>query len=141
MSTHEAVIAFEFVYSTLSGDANLANYAPGGIHRGFAQPGTVVPFVVMGYQAGSDTLTMNAVRVASQPLLQIKAVGPASMSMQVGQAASEIDDMLKRTSGSAAGGLILAFYRETPLFLDQEVNGEPWVDIGGLYRSIIQQTS
>ena len=142
MSTHEVVIALEFLYSTLSGDTALAGYAPGGVWRGDAPPGTTTPFVAIEHQSGGvDTLTMNAYRVMSRPLFQVKAVGPTANLSATAQAAAEVDTLLKRTSGSAPGGLILVCYREEPLFLDSLINGEPWTDIGGLYRTEIQQTS
>ena len=138
MSTHEVIIAFEFLYATLSGDSTLASYATNGIWRGMAPVSTQPPFVVMGFMSGTDTLTGNRVRLLSNPLIQVKASGPSSMTTQLGQAASQIDTLLKRVSGTTSDGLIHSCYQESPLMLESLVNGVQWTDIGGLYRLQIQ---
>lgn len=148
MSVHEVQIALSFLYSTLAGDATLASLTPGGIWRGKAPPlddnGNTLPtpYVVLGMQSGgNDTLTANAVRVMSKPLYQVHATGQADATQAVANAASEIDTLLKRTSGAVTGGLTLVCYRESPLEIDEDVNGEMWISIGGLYRLLLQQTS
>lgn len=140
-TTHEAVIALEWLFATLSGDATLTALAPGGCFRALAPPNTPTPFVIVGYQSGVDVLTMNAVRLFSQPLYMVKVVGPADITPTIAQGAARVDELLKRSSGTAAGGLILDCYREQPLLVDELVNGTQWVSIGGLYRTEIQQTS
>lgn len=140
-TTHEAVIALEYLISTLSGDTTLSTLAPGGCFRGLAPPNTVTPFVIVGYQSGVDVLTMNAVRLFSTPLYMVKVVGPADITPTIAQGAARVDELLRRTSGTATGGLVLVCYRESPLLLDELVNGTQWVSIGGLYRAEVQQTS
>lgn len=143
MSAHEIALSFEWLYSTLSGDSTLAGYAPGGVFRSLAPPTTATPFVIMSYQSGLDSLTMNAVRMMSELLFLAKAVGPATSMAGIVNAASQIDVLLKRTSGTTVDGLgaILACYREQPLEVDEIVNGELWTNIGGLYRLQIEQIS
>lgn len=148
MSTHEVVIALSWLNTTLTGDATLSSLAPGGVYRALAEPidnsgnPIATPYVVFGLQSpGNDTLTANAVRLLTNPLYQVKAVGPSSATEAVGLAASEIDDLLKRTAGSVTGGLVSACFREQPLELDELVNGEQFINIGGLYRLQIQQTT
>ena len=138
MSTHEVLIAFEFLYTTLSSDSQLQGYASGGTWRGMAPVSTVPPFTVMSFMSATDTLTMNRVRLLSNPLIQVKASGPSSLTAQIGQAASRIDTLLKRVSGSTSDGLILSCSQESPLMLDELVNGVQWTNIGGLYRLQIQ---
>ena len=146
MSLHEVEIAMAWLYGALTGDATLTSLLASGaqgIWRAYAPPGTAPVYVIYGLQSGgNDTLTMNAVRLLTNPLYQVKAVGPAGSSMQsILDAASEIDNLLKRTSGTVAGGFVGVCYREQPLSVDELVNGEVWSNVGGMYRLQIQQTT
>lgn len=91
---HEAMYGFQWLMSVLSVDATLLGFAPGGVWRSLADAGTATPFVILAYQAGSDVLTMNAVRLMTTHLYQVKAVGPASMNSQILSAASRIDALI-----------------------------------------------
>ena len=145
MSTHEIGIALDWLKTTLSSDTALSSAAPGGVWRGMVESGStppVAPYVIISFQAGTDNVTMNAFRLLSNTLFQVKAVGPAKLTTQLVTAASRIDALLsKPSSGTATGGLILAAYRDSPLQYDepQPVAGEMWSNFGGLYRLQIQQ--
>lgn len=141
MSTAETIAGFTWLYNTLSGDSQLASLAPGGVWRAMAPPGTATPFVVFAMQSGTDVLTMNAARLMTDNLFQVKAVGPAKSMQAVADAAARVDDLLKRTDGTVAGGAVLACYRESSLQLDELVTGELWTNLGGMYRLQIQQIS
>jgi len=106
-----------------------------------APPGTVTPFVVFALQVGMDVVTMNAFRLMVNELVQVKVVGPASKSLMIAQAGAQIDALLKLASGTVTGGAILSCYRESPLALDEIIAGELWLNDGGLYRIIGEQTS
>lgn len=137
---HEVDAGLAFIYATLNGDATLAGYATGGVHRGSAPVGTVGVFVSIKYQAGRDTLTMNAVRVLSHPLFSVLAAGPEANTQTIVNAASRIDALIGRTSGTTTGAKIDSCYREEPLQFDQELpTGEKRIFFGGLYRTIIEQ--
>jgi hypothetical protein len=137
---HEIGLALKFLVATLSGDTTLMNeLAPGGVHRAMASPGTPTPFVIVANQDGNDVLTMNAVRVMSDLLFQVKAAGPASNTGGIVAAASRIDELLKRTSGTVTNGIILSCYRDSPLEYDEPISGVQWSHFGGLYRLEIQQ--
>ncbi len=139
MSVLEAVSGLEFIYNTLTGDTTLMAIVT-GVYRGMAPDQAVPPFVILSLQAGSDTLTANAVRLLTQALYQVSATGPASMSTQLAQAAARIDDLLKRASGTVTGGRIDYCYRESPLLLDLPPSlGVMWSKFGGLYRCGIEQ--
>lgn len=140
-AVHEAAIALGWIFTTLANDATLTSEATGGVHRAYAPPDTVPPYIIVGFQTGLDVLTANAVRLMNNSLYQIKVVGPADDTPTLMSIAAEIDALFKRASGSATGGLILTCYRESPLQVDEIVSGEQWTNIGGLYRMLIQQTS
>jgi len=142
MSLHEVEIALAWLYGAMTGDSTLTALVPGGFWRAYAPPSTSPVYVIFGLQSGgNDTLTMNAVRLLANPLYQIKAVGPASNMQAILDAASELDNLLKRTSGTIVGGYVGACYREQPLSVDELVNGEVWSNVGGMYRLQIQQTT
>lgn len=139
-ATQESGIAFQFLYTTLSNDPGLTVSAPGGVWRSMAPPSTQPPYIILVLQSGMDTLTAQVVRLLSEIVYQVRVVGPVSMTSSLFSIASEIDALLGRTSGTAPGGLVLSCWRESPLQLDELVNGELWTNIGGLYRLQIQQT-
>lgn len=146
MSVNEAWLGFQFFYGILSVDATLASLTPGGGYRAMAPPNAVTPFWIMSLQSpGADSLTMNAVRILSNPLFQIKAVGPASLTQQIANAAERIDELLGGNQGlrnqTIMGGFIGACYRESVLQLDELVAGELYTNIGGVWRLQIQQTT
>lgn len=142
MSVHELASAFQWLYATLSGDATLAGYAPGGIFADLADEGTATPYVVFNVQSpGVDTLTANAVRIFAKPLYQVVAVGEAEKMTNIANAASQIDALLKRTSGTVTGGLMAVCYREQPLEKAELINTIKWKSLGGLYRILVEQTT
>lgn len=143
MSGIEIFLAYTWIFSVLAADANIATLAPGGCWRALAPPEiTGIPWIIVAFQAGTDTLTMNAFRPLSRLLFQIKAVGPASSTQAIVSAAQEIEVLFGGpTSGSIPGGFIDACYRDGPLTLDEIVAGELHTSIGGMYRVEVQRTS
>jgi hypothetical protein len=140
---NEVALGLQWLVSTLSGDGTLTGYAPGGVWRGMAPPGTTTPFTVIGFQAGSDVITANAFRLMVSALFLVKVSGPASNTAALVNAASRIDSLIGSppTIGAVTGGLILSSYRETPTVVDSLVSGEEWSEFGGLYRLQIESTS
>lgn len=142
MSVHELTSAELWLQATLADDSTLLGYAPGGVFAAMAPDGTTTPYVVFGLQSpGVDTLTANAVRLLANPLYQIVAVGEASKMSGIVAAASRIDDLLKRASGTVSGGYVAVCYREQPLMKNELINTIVWRSIGGLYRMIVEQTT
>lgn len=141
MSAHEIAAGFAWLYSTLSSDIALMSVAPGGVWRSLAEPESATPYVIMSYQAGSDSTTMNAFRLLVDALFQVKAVGPALEIASIAVAAARIDALLgcPPGAGTTQGGYIAASYRQSPLEVDELVSGELWTNMGGLYRLQIQQ--
>lgn len=142
MSTNEAYIGLEFLVTRLKNDATLTSLAPGGVWDSMAPQGTTTPFIVVAFQAGTDTTTMNGIRLISLPLYQIKAVGPGNTATAVAAAAAQADAALGGKDGlkniTTSDGFIAACYREQPLIYNELVNGAPWTNIGGLERLEIE---
>lgn len=142
MSVHELTAADVWIDATLSQDTELSGYAPGGVYADMAPDGTPTPYIVFSLQSGGvDSLTANAVRLLTNPLYQIVATGESSKMSSIVNAASRIDDLLKRTSGTVNGGYVAVCYREQPLQKPELINTVVWRSIGGLYRMILEQTT
>lgn len=143
MSGHEGMLAIEWLTTVLGNDSTLSGYAPGGVWRGMAPPETATPYIILSLQSGLDVVTMNAVRLMADVLLQVKAVGPATETATIANAATRIDQLIGQppNAGTTQDGLgyVLASYRQSPLIVDELVNGDVWSNIGGLYRIEIEQ--
>ena len=127
--------ALTFLYATLSGDTTLMALVS-GVYQDIAPVGTVPDYVTFGIQSpGNDTLTSTAVRILSEPLALVRAIGPQADMSNLSAAATRIDTLLKLVRNDPATG-VLCCYRVSPFYLPepQLVNGAPWVEIGGLYR-------
>lgn len=142
MST-EAAIGFTWLYSTLSGDSQLTSLAPGGVWRGLAPPESSTPFIVMSLQSGIDVTSMNAFRILVECTYLIKVVGPASETTTIMSAADRLDALIGSppTSGTTNNGAVLSSYRQSPVVIDEIVNGEQWTNAGGLYRLQLEKMS
>lgn len=143
MSGIEPFLAYNWIFSVLAADSNIATLAPGGCWRALAPPEIAgVPWIIVAYMSGIDALTVNAYRPLSRLLFQIKAVGPANNTPAIVSAAQEIETLFGGpTSGSVPGGFIDACYRDGPIAMDTLVGGELHTDIGGMYRVEVQRTS
>lgn len=140
--TDEVMMGFDWIKSTLKGDATLMSLAPGGVYRAMAPETATTPFIVMSFQGGSDVVTANAFRLMDDLLFQVKVVGPASITNTLVQAANRLDALLGGpTRGTLSTGYILACYRQSPYQYDDLINAELTTYIGGLYRLEIQSTS
>lgn len=143
-TTNEIMLGYRFLMAQLAADSTLLSYAPGGVWRQFAPPGTSAPFVVLAHHTGADVVTANGVRLMQTAQYQVRVSGPATVTESIADAADQCDALLGGRQGlrnqSVQGGLILSCFRDTPLQLDELVSGEQWTNIGGLYLLEIQQT-
>jgi hypothetical protein len=149
-SSHEIWLGYAWLEETLLANLTLIGQCPGGVLRAYAPPGTPTPFIICQYMGGADTTTMNAVRLKSSLLYQVKVVAPAGpLTATLASASELIETTIGRQPGdpqspqpivisSVTVGLVLACYREQPLILDTLENGEQWTAAGGLYRLEIQ---
>lgn len=139
----ETALAFAWIYSVASADSQLVAAATGGIFKGMAGIGVITPFMSYGRQAGSDRLTLAAVRIWTDILAQIKMVGPAGSYATLVAGANRIDALFKDVRNAAipgGGGSVLACYREQEVAYEdpQPVNGVQWSHLGGFYRIELQ---
>src|SRR6266487_4266791 len=130
----ETTQAFQWIESTLLADGALTAAATGGVWESYAPIGTVPPFVIYQQQASTDVLTMNGVRLFTNKLMQIKAIGPTSGFATLVTIADRIDANFKSARDVALpSGGILASTREQEISYPELINGQQWSHIGGLY--------
>lgn len=135
----ETAQAFAWVESTMLADTQLMAVATGGVWESFAPIGTVAPFVVFSQQAGTDVLTMNAVRLWTDITLQIKMIGPVSNYAALVTGADRIDALFKSVRDvTLSSGGVLACWREQSLAYAELINGAAWDHLGGLYHIQLQ---
>ncbi len=123
-------------------DAALMAAAIGGVYREYAPVDTPAPFALVAQQVGTDVLTVNAKRLFSSLLVQIKAIGPSGPAGNYGALvtiADRIDALFKdRRNVTLASGGVLGSYREQTIAYGELVNDVPFSHLGGLYRIELQ---
>lgn len=143
----EVMLGYAWLSSTLSGNSTLMSQVT-TIRRAYAPPETVPPWIILAHQSGIDVVTANAFRLMTSLLYQVKVVGPARLTAALASVAAQFDTLIGSppTSGdivmnSVTVGRVLACWRESPLQLDELVDGEQWTNVGGLYRLQLEQVS
>jgi hypothetical protein len=140
MSTVSAqTLGFTWIASMIAQDSTLKTYAPGGVFADMAPVDAANPYVIVSAQSGTNRLTATVVRIWTEVLYQVKAVGPETQYQNISAAAKRIDTLLDARNQTIAGGIILASWQESPLALSELVAGEKWNNEGGLYRLLIQE--
>ena len=139
----EITQAYKFIVAAMKADTALTTAATGGVHQGFAPLNTTAPYALVTKQSDGDVLTVNAVRVFSRMLLQIKAVGLTRDYDTLEIIASRIDALFGRQGASipATGGVVLETHRESQISYEEDPSpGEQVSHLGGLYDIDLQGT-
>ena|SRR5258706_8345734 len=137
----ETATAFSWIYSLASADSALVAAATGGLFMGIADIGVTAPFMSYSRQSGADKLTLQAVRIWTDILMLIKAVGPTTGYPALVTIAGRIDALFRDVRNAqvpGGGGAVLACYREQEFAMNELVNGVQWSHLGGLYRIELQ---
>lgn len=141
--SNEVGLGYQWLIALLTSDSTLEALVTGGWWRGMAPVSTVPAYGILSLQSGTDVITMNAFRMMTTCVYQVKVVGPASMTATLLQASARFDTLLSISplSGVTSGGLVLSSYRQSPILLDELVDGELWTNSGGLYHLDIEQSN
>ncbi len=127
-----------YLYSILSADTTLTNLLGGLKIYGEAAPqNTPGPFVIVAFHANTDTQVSAAVRIATRPLVCIKAVTQENTLSAADTIASRIDALIVETRGIVSGLNIACCGRESMLRTWEVDQGLRWNYVGGLYRFFI----
>lgn len=138
-SAHEVALGMAWMMSVLRANSPFVAAIPGGLWRAkvpaeATPPLAPPPYGVLIHQAGTDNMAFGG-RAYANMLIQAKVVGPSTQSTALEAAAALMDTLLTLTGQVAVtGGTIMSCYRSQPLQLDEDVAGEEWMNIGGLYR-------
>ena len=159
---NEVYLGISWIVQTLSGDSTMVSLAPGGVFRGkvpstLENSAIVTPLVIVAHQGGpGDVTNMNGYRLFDNLLFQAVVAGPEGQYTQIAAAAAYLDKLLggppalpasgpiNAPTGSGATGTpgwVLSCFRQQPILLDLEENGENWVKFGGLYKIQLQQNA
>jgi len=135
----EVALGLAYLKSTLSADATLSGYAPGGVRRAMAQPQAPAPYITIKHQDnGADAPVFGGSRAYSDLYYEVKVWGSASGTETLINASDRIDTLISTaTPVAVSGGTIKACFRSQPLQSDEEPDGEQWSFFGGVYRMFI----
>ena len=136
----EIAQAYNWINTTMRADSALMAVATGGVYQGYADISVIPPYALYTQQAGTDVLTMNAVRLWASFLMQIKMIGPVTNYAALITGADRIDALfgLVRATALPGGGGVLEAHRESTIAFDELVNGQQFAHLGGLYRIDVQ---
>lgn len=124
----------QWLYATLSADAELVALVGSRIHAYEAPQGTAMPFVIYSYQGGHDVRGVGPGRIMVSALYQVKVVGQGTSVVGLAPIADRLDALLQAASGTVTDGAVWACVREQPLAYPETDNGVQYRHLGGLYR-------
>lgn len=115
--------------------------ASGGAYYGIAPMSVTSPWTVYTLQSGVDLMVIGAQRVWSDGLYLIKAMGPATDSVNIFALADANDTALHNKGGVNVGvdGLMLSSTREQTVIYYEVDNDTTYLHAGGIYRIYAQQ--
>ena len=134
----ETVAIDTWLYTVLHGDATLLAAAPGDVHADAAPRGSVFPLVIFALQDATDGMGVNGTRILTRATYIVKVVGQATGYKALDTAASRVDTLLHRASGSVVGGTIYSCVRTEPFQYREDLDGVEYRHLGGLYEIQVQ---
>ena len=133
MSGIEGVIAEQWIYEQLAGDAELTALCPGGVHEGVAKG--ALPAVVFQIAAPpEDTGAFPTARAVTEGVWTVKVVGETASYAELAPAARRIDQLLHGKFGRVDGTDINGCVRTGVVQYGEEDSGRSYRHLGGLYR-------
>lgn len=130
----ETALAFEWLYTRLSGDATLQALVGQRVYRHIAPAGAALPCVVLSYQASSDLTMVSTNRVWAAVIVSVKVVGKGGSYGTLRAAYDRIDELLH----GASGGAVIACVREFQFDYAEMDNGVVYENVGGQYRLLVK---
>jgi hypothetical protein len=134
----ELSAADKWLYTVLSGDAQLVGLINGRVFDTLAPESAAFPYVVFQYQGGHDVRGNGPTRVMTNSLYLVKAVGRGGSYASLWPIANRLDELLHAQHGANADGQAWAV-REQPFKLLEVDNGVQYRHLGGLYRIYVME--
>ncbi len=126
--------AEKWLYTVLSGDAELAALVAGRIYAYQAPQGAAFPFIVFHFAGGSDNEVIGGARIMTQAVYRVIAVDEGSSFARTSEIDSRVDAILQAASGVVVGGRIVSCQRQLPIRYGAVDAGVQSRHQGGQYR-------
>jgi hypothetical protein len=127
------------LYSVLN-VASLTNLATGGVYNLLAPQDTRPPYVV--YQAMSKVDDYWAyTQRGAQAVYMVKAISRSALSVkEATDIDTQVDTLLQDATLTITGFGPIYCRRESDFYLSEDLNGDTYQHVGGLYRIIADQS-
>jgi len=126
--------AERWLVATLANDATLTGLGITGVYVDVAPESASFPCIVIGQQTARDVMVVGAYRIFENLLFLVRAVGQTQSYAALASAASRIDALLHRQSGSGADGTTWGCVREQSFRLAEVQSGVQYRHSGGVFR-------
>lgn len=134
----DVVQAERWLYSALAADSALGSAVATRIYSDIAPQSSALPCVVFQRQAGHDVRGTGPVRIMSSMLYTIRVIDETGSFTTIEAPADRIDAVLHASSGTVAGGTVVACTRESPFSMVESNDGRTFRHLGGIYRLYVQ---
>ncbi len=139
---NESMAAYQWIYSKLSADSQLAALVGTRIYQRQADQGVSYPYVVILKLSGTDSNTISGDRVMANLLFLVKGVTEGNNAGNALESINaRIDALLQKSRNqSVSKGQILACTRESDFELleNDPKSAKQWLHLGGSYRLLVQ---
>jgi hypothetical protein len=120
--------------------ASLVNLATGGVYNMLAPQGTPPPYVVYQAQSKDDDYWAFTER-GGDAIYMVKAVSRSALSVkEATDIDTQIDTLLQDATLTITGFGQIYCRRQSDFYLTEDLNGDVYQHIGGLYRVIADQS-
>ena len=137
----ETEIVTDFIMANIAMDSTIETLL-GGSNLVFDQGGRLPvngPCIVFQPQAPlMDTNGQAGVRIMSIGLYIVRAIVPGSSFIPARPIANRIDTLLQLARGSTIDGDVYAMVREEPYRMAEDLNGQSFRHLGGVYRVFVR---
>ena len=136
----ETVAGERWLYTVLSGDAQIVAAVGMRIYGYRAEQGKARPYILYQWQGGVDLMVVGAARVWTESTYLVRAVADETNFTGVLKTlADRIDAVLHAASGTVVDGVVVSCVREAPWsMVEAGVGGDEVRQLGGVYRLRVQ---
>lgn len=131
-STNEISRAETWMFQTLQA------LVSGRCYSAVAPAGAVFPFIVFTCMPAPDLMGVGPARIWAALLYAVKVTAQTTSYASIATIADQVDAALHAASGTVSNGRILTCMRERPLSLTEELDGEQYRSLGGIFRVYVQ---
>lgn len=132
----ETTIIDEWLYATLTADAQVAAIVGNRVYNTVAPREATFPCIVFQHQASTDVAGVGALRIMVNALYVVRGIVEGRSFHR--SLASAIDAAIHRKDAILSGGEVLSCTREEPFSLAEDVDGAEYRHLGGIYRIYVQ---